>query len=131
MITWFSGGLIIIVEEYIKKEHRVDVTFSEEERVQYPSVTVCKRPGFDNKVALLMHRANSTVQEIEKALFNNITKKGDFFYFVSHPNMTELNHPCMTTKTSQDPGKPCCVFPFKNYEGDLHHSCQKLDFNLV
>ena len=43
--------------------------------------------------------------------------------------MTEMNDPCMTTKSSQDPGKPC-VFPFKDYEGDLHHSCQKLDFNL-
>ena len=109
MITWFSGGLINIVEEYIKKEHRVDVTFSEEERVQYPSVTVCKRPGFDNKVALLMHRANSTVQEIEKALFNNITKKGDFFLFCEPPKHDRVKSPLHDNQVKSGPWEALCL----------------------
>ena len=68
------------------------------------------------------------VGDIEAAITENVSEKRDIFYFVSHPNMTESEHPCLTTKNSLDPGKPC-IFPFKS-SGGLRYSCDGLYFDL-
>ena len=98
------------------------------EKVQYPSVTVCKRQAFDEKIDNLVRDYMTPIEDIEVAIKEDVTKKTDIFYFVIHPNMTESRHTCLTTKNSADPGKPC-ISPFKAVKG-FQYSCKPLYFEI-
>ena len=112
MVTIFIVSAKHSFMKYNRDEKSVYITFSEVEKVQYPSVTVCKKRAFDMKIDNLVHDDKTPIEDIEVAVKETVTKKKDIFYFVSQPNMTNSKHPCMTTKNSLDPGKPC-FFPFK------------------
>ena len=128
MVTIFSLFAEKSILKYVKEDKGVYITFSEIEKVQYPSVTICKRQAFNEKLNDLVHDDDTPIEVIEAAILENVTKKKDIFYFVSHPNMTKSEHPCLTTKNSVDPGKPC-IFPFKSGSG-LRFSCSRKYFDL-
>lgn len=128
MVSIFILNAYISVSRYWQDEKSVYITFREVEQVQYPSLTVCKRQAFDVSLDDMVHGNNATAEQIGVAILSNITRKEDIFYFVSHPNMTGEEHPCLTTADSMDHGKPC-VFPFNSSEG-LQYSCKRIYFNL-
>ena len=128
MVTIFLLSANQSFQRFLRQDKSVFVTFSDIEKVQYPSITICKRRAFDEQIDALVHDDATKPEEIEKAMKDNVTKKEDIFYFVSHPNMTESEHPCLTTGNSLDPGKPC-MFPFNSTEG-LQFSCAPLYFEL-
>ena len=79
------------------------------EILQYPSVTVCPSPPFKRKDGIKNFPSSS---EAFEHLFKAEHKtKNNTFYFVNQPSKSNPGFPCMTTKNSYDPGKPC-HFPF-------------------
>ena len=97
-------------------------------QVQHPSLTFCRRQAFDESLDGLVHGNDASAEQIGVALLNNVTKKEDIFYFVSHPNMTGEEHPCLTTANSFDHGKPC-IFPFNSSKG-IQYSCMEVYSHL-
>ena len=119
MITIFISLVENSLFKYFEDKKSFLITNVDEEKVQYPSVTVCKRRAFDDKVDDLIHDNATKIEDIEGAVMENLTKKADIFYFVSQPHMSNSSHPCLTTRNSVDPGKPC-IFPFKYMKRDEH-----------
>ena len=89
-------------------------TFSVEEKrmkmIKYPSVTVCPSIPFKKSPDLLNSFNISRIRATHK-------NKNDTFYFVNQRTPNNPGHPCMTSRDSIDPGKPC-IFPFK-YKYDI------------
>ena len=109
MVALFIFNAYTALKKFMEKEKSVYV--NEVNRVQYTSVTVCKRQAFNESIDSLIHGGRATVDDIEMAVKADVGKKEDIFHFVSHPNMTDSEHPCLTTSNSLDPGKPCVLLP--------------------
>ena len=124
MISLILFMLINSISKYSENKKSVWITTVDVEEVMYPSVTVCKRRAFDDHINDWIHNESANLKDIEEALKENIATKDDIFYFVSHPNMIESNHPCMTTKDRINPGKPC-IFPFQ-WNQTNHRKCIQL-----
>ena len=93
MVTSFIFSAHKSFMKYNREEKGISITFSEVEKVQYPSVTVCKRQVFDEKIDYIVLDDTTQIEDIEVAIKEDVTKKTDIFYFVSHPSMTESKHP--------------------------------------
>ena len=88
-------------------EDIVDIT-----EIMYPSVTVCKKYTFENKITgNVIKDARLSIEEKKKMAIENIWDISKVFYFVSHPNMMNMTFPCLTKISGGDPAKPCSA-PF-------------------
>ena len=72
--------------------------------IQYPSITVCpslpfKIDIFEN-ITIDMKADLTLVKKYHKTL-------NDTFFFVNQETKSSLGFPCMTTRASTDPGRPC------------------------
>ena len=113
MISVFLYSVFGALRMFMKGQKRVAIsTIGHMEKLRYPSVTFCRRQAFDENIDdTLIHNESSSAYDIEDALEKEISKKEEIVYFLSHTNMTKDNHPCLTSKNSINPGKPC-IFPF-------------------
>ena len=92
--------------------NRISTNVREEvqEHFQYPSITVCPNDAFKrgngrSKIG------SGNVEEIKEFYLKNVRSRQEVFYFVNQKTWSGGGHSCMTTKISEDPGRPC-VFPF-------------------
>ena len=123
----FAGQDSIL--RYFEGNKSVQITTFDVKKIMYPSLTFCKRQAFDDRIDDLIHDNVSKFEDIEVAILDNVSNMEDIFHFVSHPHMTDFNHPCLTTRSSLDPGKPC-IFPFSGSNGTPIHSCKRLNYGV-
>ena len=102
--------------------------FKAEEKVMYPSVSVCRKYAFDQQsldfeyyyyyedkgVNTFIGWINDYSVGIEKQ-----------FYFFTLPGVENLTFPCTTKLGGMTPGRPC-VFPFE-WNGYPQYKCSKLE----
>ena len=96
-------------------------TIKDMERLLYPSVTVCKKYTFDDYLDNMFFNKPINLTEIKQVAIKYSWDIEEVFYFLTHPNMLDLNFPCTTKPDGTDPGKPC-VFPFKGRHYDNEHN---------
>ena len=76
---------------------------------QYPSVTIC--PSLPLKKDDGIKNFPISVKAVEDIFKKEHKTIQDTFNFVDHPSKSNKGFPCMTTRNSYDPVKPC-QFPF-------------------
>ena len=80
------------------------------------------KASFDD---LFFRNDSITVEEIGDIVKKNVWSRNETFYFVDFPSDSNSGYPCMTSRDSYDPNKPC-MFPF--YWGDhFLDNCTDLD----
>ena len=83
------------------------------EQVQYPSISVCSKNTFrGNNVTDVLLSNNVSFNDKKMLALENIWKKNELFYFLSHPGISGMRYPCVTLNDGTDPGKPC-HFPIR------------------
>ena len=95
----------------------------EVKNLQYPSVSVC----VENTVKIYENFLTDefTFEQTKSLIKENVWKRNETFFFVNQPSAKTKGYPCMTTKDSSDPGKPC-NFPFiSDYRSLESNSCVK------
>ena len=91
MVTIFLLSANQSFQRFLRQDKSVFVTFSETEKVQYPSVTICKRRAFDKQIDALVHEDTTKPEEIEKAMKDNVTKKEDIVILSATQTWQNLN----------------------------------------
>ena len=92
------------------------------QEVQYPSVSVCVENALKSVVDIT-HQSNLSFDETSYLVKKSVWKRNETFFFVNQPSIASQGHPSMTTKESQNPGRPCS-FPY--YYKHLHYNCTNL-----
>ena len=81
------------------------------EKVQYPSDTVCvenaMKTGLD-----ISYENNFSFNDTRNKIKENLYNRNETFFFVNQASSKSLGYPCITSKDSSDPGRPCS-FPFE------------------
>ena len=70
----------------------------------------------------LFQNDSITVDAIENLVKENTWKKNETFFFVNYRTPSLDGFPCMTTRDSVDPNKPC-IFPAVWYDGRNMTNC--------
>ena len=78
----------------------------EVEELQYPSISVCVQNAL-KKYVDISQQSRLTFAKTKELVEQNIWKRNETFFFVNQPTVKSKGYPCMTTKDSSDPGKPC------------------------
>ena len=119
--------ILILVFFYLaadswRKYHldRISTNVREEvqDHFQYPSITVCPNDAFKRGNGSFrrgkINFRTWSVEEIKEFYLKNVRSRQEVFYFVNQKTWSGGGHSCMTTKISEDPGRPC-VFPFQKH----------------
>ena len=120
LFALFLYTCIFSLAKYNAKMTSVSISEVRKELQKYPSVTVCPsmaiKPGkMDRKTSSILYSnklANYSPEKFLETLRISYKNMNDTFYFVNQKTLSRHGFPCMTTKNSFDPGKPC-HFPFK------------------
>ena len=111
----FSYELSLSIRKWFLGRTKYVSNVVDVEKIQYPSMSICKRVTFNGKEILPKLFENGSLAYKKKLAMENIWSKSEVFHFVSHPGMFGMAYPCVTTNDGSDPGKPC-YFPFRyNY----------------
>ena len=78
------------------------------EGITYPSVSVCIDNAFKTPLEeKLFYKGSPNFTESIELVEKNRWSKNETFYFVNQASRHSRGYQCMTTKESNDPGKPC------------------------
>ena len=80
------------------------------------------KAGFDD---LFFRNESITVAEIGEIVKENVWRRNETFYFVNFPSDSDGGYPCITSRDSIDPNKPCS-FPFY-WKDELLFNCTDQD----
>ena len=101
--------------------------YQEVSKVQYPSVSVCKKYTFDNYIDhMFKSDSELTLDEVIDNARNNSWDIERLFYFFTHPGMLGLSFPCTTILGGTSPGKPC-IFPIRLDDEVTYTECYLLE----
>ena len=78
------------------------------EKVQYPSVTVCVEYAL-KKFVDISNQSNLSYIETKNLIKENIWNRNETFFFVNQASNIYPGYPCITSKGSYDPGRPCSL----------------------
>ena len=85
--------------------------------------SVCMDNVYKKSIDQFLFKNDSiTVDDLENLVKENTWKKNETFFFVSYPTPKVGGFPCLTTKDSVDPSKPC-MFPAVWYDGREMSNC--------
>ena len=109
LFTLFCQQFYKSVMKYNEGKTTFSIREVRKELQQYPSVTVC--PSLPLKKKDGIKNFPISVKAVEDVFKKDHKTIHDTFYFVDHPSKSNKGFPCMTTRNSYDPVKPC-QFPF-------------------
>ena len=91
--------------------------------ISWTSFSVCADKSYKNPLEdIIFNNDSFTIDGIERLVKENTWDKNEIFYFLDFPTVTHPGFPCMTTKDSVDPIRPC-MFPLVGFDGELVHNC--------
>ena len=102
----------------------VQCSFKVEEKVMYPSVSVCKKYAFDSESLDFDYYQDRGVNTFIGWLNIYSMSMEDQFYFFTLPGVENLTFPCTTTLGGMTPGRPC-VFPIY-WDGSQKDQCFRM-----
>ena len=101
------------IMKYMKGATKYESKFVDDDKVQYPSLSVCPKYTFKKtSVTRTLLITNESISQKINLVRENIWKKDDVFSFVNHPGIFGQGYPCVTLNDGTDPGKPC-TFPVR------------------
>ena len=116
LVCFFLGLFSFLFSQSIQKYIRGETSYRSDyvdiEKIQYPSISVCKKYTFEGTITSKNLFTNISLADKKKIALDNIWNKSEVFHFVNHPGMFRMTYPCLTTNDGTDPGKPC-YFPFR------------------
>ena len=115
--AWISLG------KYKEGRISTNVKYQKQHYFQYPSITVCPSPALKGDGFYSSKEGN--FMDVREHYLDNMRTLQDVFYFVNQKTRSADGHQCMTTKISEDPGRPC-AFP---YHRRSFHNETKLEYN--
>ena len=111
----------ISLEKYKEGRISTNVKYQKQHNFQYPSITVCPSPAL--KRGGFYSSKEGNFMEVKTHYLENMRTLQDVFYFMNQKTWSVDGHQCMTTRISEDPGRPC-AFP---YERPVSHNETKLE----
>ena len=105
----FQSGL-----KYRKKITSYQKTSVNEDKLLYPSVSICKKYTFDNYIDEELLNHTFSMSEKQDLIQQNAWLRERAVIFLGHANMLGMTYPCLTTLGGTDAGK-LCSFPSPDY----------------
>ena len=101
----FRSGL-----KYSKRNTSFQKTTVNEEKLLYPSVSICKKYTFDDYIDEDLINPTVTLSQKQNLIRNNSWLRSRALFFLGHAGMLGLTYPCLTTMGGTDSAK-LCSFP--------------------
>ena len=108
-VTLFQSGL-----KYSKRNTSFQKTTVNQEKILYPSVSICRKYTFDNYIDEDLLNPTVTLSKKQDLIRNNSWLRERAIFFLGHAGMLGLTYPCLTTMGGTDSAK-LCSFPSPNY----------------
>ena len=105
----FQSGL-----KYRKKITSYQKTSINEDKLLYPSVSICKKYTFDDYIDEELLNHTFSMSEKQDLIKKNAWLRERAIIFVGHASMLGMTYPCLTTLGGTDAGK-LCSFPSPDY----------------
>ena len=128
LLAFFCRQCYLSLKKYYERKTTFSMKEVRREEQQYPSVTIC--PSLPLKKKDGVKNIPMSPEAIEVLIKREHKTINDTFYFVNHPSKSNPGFPCMTTKNSFDPGKPC-HFPFSIPQDPANAEYNKTNYVCV